>query len=77
MSPDQALVKLDFKNAFNLTRRDRMLEATCSLAPDIFPLAYSAPSHLFWGDHLISSAEGVQQGDPLGPLFFCLTLFSS
>ena len=78
MPSDQGLVKLDFKNAFNSTRRDRMLEATLSFAPDIFPLvysAYSAPSHLFWGDRLLSSAEGVQQGDPLGPLLFCLTLF--
>ena len=78
MPSDHALVKLDFKNAFNSTRRDRMLEATLSFAPDIFPLvysAYSAPSHLFWGDRLLSSAEGVQQGDPLGPLLFCLTLF--
>ena len=27
-----------------------------------------------WGDRTISSAEGVQQGDPLGPLLFCLVL---
>ena len=28
----------------------------------------------FYGEFLISSAEGVQQGDPLGPLLFCLTI---
>ena len=27
-------------------------------------------------DKIIESAEGVQQGDPLGPLLFCLTLHS-
>ena len=29
---------------------------------------------LFCGDHTIASEEGVQQGDPLGPLLFCLTI---
>ena len=55
-----------------------MLEAVSTLAPDIYNLAhsaYSSSSFLFWGEHQILSAEGVQQGDPLGPLLFCLTLF--
>ena len=29
---------------------------------------------LFCGDHTIASEEGVQKGDPLGPLLFCLTI---
>ena len=53
--PDQhALVKLDFRNAFNSIRRDRMLEAVRDLASEIYPLvysAYSAPSNLLWGNH--------------------------
>ncbi len=56
-----------------------MLEAIRSHAPSIYQLvhtAYSAPSVLRWGNRTISSAEGVQQGDPLGPLLFCLTLHS-
>ena len=71
-----AVVKLDFQNAFNSIHRDKMLEATCDLAPEIFPFvySYSSHSHLLWDDRLILSAEGVQQGDPLGPLLFCLTL---
>ena len=36
--------------------------------------ADSAPSNLLWGDRSVSSAEGVQQGDALGPLLFCLVL---
>ena len=32
------------------------------------------PTSLWIGDHIIPSVEGVQQGDLLGPLFFCLTL---
>ena len=29
---------------------------------------------MFCGDHTLKSAEGVQQGDPLGPLLFCITI---
>ena len=62
-----AVVKLDFQNAFNSIHRDKMLEATRDLAPEIFPFvhsSYSSPSHLLCDDRLILSAEGVQQGDP-------------
>ena len=54
-----------------------MLDATRDLAPDIYPFihcSYSSPSHLHWGDRSIVSAEGVEQGDHLGSLLFCLTL---
>ena len=77
MDPEHALVKLDFRNAFNSVRRDCMLNAVREYAPTIYPLvhsAYAAPTVLHWGGKTISSAEGVQQGDPLGPLLFCLTL---
>ena len=70
-------MKLDFQNAFNSIRRDKMLEAVQSLAPDLMAFvhsAYSSPSSLFWGDKTLQSSEGVQQGDPLGPLLFCLSI---
>ena len=54
-----------------------MLEAVHDLAPSIYPLAhsaYSASSSLLWDNTTIMSAEGVQQGDPLGPLLFCLAI---
>ena len=43
----------------------------------LYPLvwqAYSLPSNLFFGDSIISSATGVQQGDPLGPALFSLAI---
>ena len=78
LKPQQALLKLDFKNAFNSVRRDKMLTAVSVLAPDLLPFVhstYSSPSSLFWGDKILQSSEGVQQGDPLGPLLFCLSLY--
>ena len=77
LDPSNAILKLDFKNAFNSIRRDKMLEAVQRLAPRLFSFvhsAYSSPSSLFWEDRVLQSAEGVQQGDPLGPLLFCLTI---
>ena len=76
MQEHHLLLKLDFKNAFNCLRRDKMLAAVSEKAPELFPFihsAYGTPSSLFIGDTIIQSAEGIQQGDPLGPLLFCLT----
>ena len=74
---NKVFLKLDFRNAFNSIRRDRMLEAVHHLAPSIYSFVhsvYSSSSSLFWSDKIILSSEGVQQGDPLGPLLFCLTI---
>ena len=72
MDTCQAVVKLDFPNSFNC-----MLKAVQSLCPSlnafVYP-AYAKPSNLPWGDKIITSAEGVHQGDPMGPLMFCLVL---
>jgi len=77
MLPGQGVVKLDFSNAFNSLHRDTMLNAVITHVPEIFKfchLAYGDASFLKFNSHLISSQEGVQQGDPLGPLLFCLAI---
>ena len=40
--PGHAVVKLDFKNAFNSVRRDKMLDTIRVLAPEIYQFVYSA-----------------------------------
>ena len=78
MDESRAFVKLDFKNAFNSVRRAAIFRAVAEHRPDLLAFiesSYGSPSHLWVGeDHVIASAEGVQQGDPLGPLLFCLAL---
>ena len=54
-----------------------MIMAVRKLVPELLPLvtsAYGSPSSLFFGKDIIWSSEGVQQGDPIGPLLFCLTI---
>ena len=81
--PNEMILKLDFKNAFNTIRRDTMLEAVALHFPKLYRFvesAYGSPSILRFGDFTVPSSEGAQQGDPLGPLMFCLgihTLLSS
>ena len=77
LQPDQVLMKVDFKNAFNSVRRDKMLLAVEEFIPELLPFVHSVycdSSSLMWGDEVVESAEGVQQGDPLGPLLFCLSI---
>lgn len=74
---ESAMAKLDFANAFNSVRRDSVAEAVSSLAPELstfFSLCYEKDSLLSFGDELIVSADGLQQGDPLAPILFCLVI---
>ena len=77
MPPGHLLLKVDFKNTFNTLKRDKMLESVKQYAPELFAFTNSAYEHpllLFCGDHIVESAKGVQQGDPLTPLLFCLAI---
>ena len=71
------LLKIDFKNAFNTVKRDAILHKVKELLPKIFPFvfqAYAQPTDLFFGKESLLPKEGVQQGDPLGPLLFSLAI---
>ena len=76
LQPGQAFLKLDFVNAFNTISRDAILNYVATDLPEILnfvKLCYDQSSPLCFGDYTLLSDEGAQQGDPLGPLLFCLT----
>ena len=75
LSQDQVILKLDFKNAFNRVRHDKVLQSARQHIPEVFPYVYSCystPSTLRFIHSCLSLAEGVQQGDPLDPYSFAL-----
>ncbi|XP_074347445.1 uncharacterized protein LOC141686301 [Apium graveolens] len=72
-----SMLLVDFKNAFNLIDRSILLQEARVRCPSISPwveFCYSCPARLYYGDSVLWSCQGVQQGDPLGPLFFALAL---
>ena len=79
LNENQTIVKIDFKNAFNTLNRNIFLKdvmKNVQIAAPFIEAAYSKASFLLFNDEVILSEEGVQQGDPLGPLIFCLSLQS-
>ena len=77
---DHWALSVDFRNAFNSISRTHMLEELRHHIPQassFVEFCYSsrpAPPILRLEHHSITSEAGVQQGDPLGPLLFALTL---
>jgi Reverse transcriptase (RNA-dependent DNA polymerase) len=77
MSQDTIIIKLDLANAFNSLHRDIMLSSLSEWCPELSAycqLSYAKPSILQYGNFTLESQEGPQQGDPLGPVLFCLPL---
>ena len=70
-STNRKLLKIGFENAFNVIRRDWVLQKVLQSFPQIYSFvyqAYATSSNLFFGIVILFSKEGVQLGDPLDPL---------
>ena len=74
--PDERCILLvDFSNAFNSVDWDGMFKEVRARIPSMAAWLESCyGSQPFLHDHTILSCCGVQQGDPLGPLCFALSL---
>jgi len=76
------LTSLDFSNAFNTINRRDLAQGLKEFAPSLYRAGrwiYGSASKLVvtGGDgkvEWLESSQGVRQGDPLGPLFFCLSI---
>jgi hypothetical protein len=70
-------LQVDLNKAFHCVSGTAVLEEVAGQAIELLPwatTAYGQESILFFDGHQLLSAAGVQQGDPLGPLFFCMAL---
>lgn len=84
LHPEWAFASVDIKNAFNSVSRSVMADRVLLLFPELWSfidVCYGRAPHLSFGvrdeegverRRTISSAEGTQQGDPLGPFLFSL-----
>ena len=73
----QVAIKFDFENAFNSIDRNAVRGELEEGFPGLlhwYDFCYAAPANLFCQNKLLpfGSVQGVQQGDPLGPLLFAL-----
>ena len=73
------VLKLDFSNAYNTVSRAAVWRQLRVHFPELCPwfqFCYAQPANLFCQGDLLdfSSATGVQQGDPLAPLYFSLAV---
>ena len=77
LDDDFVVLKVDMKNAFNMVSRQALLSECSTHFPELLPWAswcYSQHPILWHPLGRLRSEQGVQQGDPLGPLFFSLVL---
>ena len=74
---DKVFLKLDFAIAFNTVSRESFLKEIRDHMPGLaawVDWTYGCSSNLVFGNKVLRSEKGVQQGDPLGPLLFALAL---
>ena len=77
ISPAAVLVNNNNNNAFNSLHHHDILLSVFNRLSELYAYCHSAygqPSILFHGLYIISSEDGPQEGDPIGPLLFCNTV---
>ena len=73
----RVLLTIDMRNAFNSLRMDSFLSVARVRTPGLYNLlwqAYSSTTRLFFGEEGFASETGIQQGDPIGPALFSLSV---
>jgi len=68
------ILMVDFRNAFNTLDRVKMITEVHRRLPGLAAFTefcYTVKCKVLFGEYILDSECGVQQGDPLGPLLFC------
>ena len=77
LHPDHVILKLDFKNAFNSIRRDKMLEVAKLHTPELFPFIYPAIQPLL-PSIFMTPSSALQKGyNKVTLLVFCCSALLS
>ena len=72
---DACVVTVDLRNALNSLKREAVVQAVKDTPLSVYTLwAYGTHPQLRFGNAIIYSATGVQQGDPAGPVLFAFAL---
>ena len=74
---DLVLLKIDFRNAFNMVDRQTFLDCIHKNFPELYNFVasmYGVDAKLLFYGRTIHSEEGTRQGDPLGPVLFAVAL---
>ena len=73
----RVLLKIGMRNAFNSLRRVLYLSVARVRTPGLNNLlwqGYSSSTRLFFGEERIALETGIQQGDPIGPALFAISV---
>ena len=75
LQPNEIMIKLVYKDAFNSIFHSGVIAAVEEYAPELLPFVnslLSIPSYYFHDDKLVRSKITLPERDPLAPLLFCL-----
>ena len=76
LPPFHILVKLDFKNALNTIRRDKMLEALMESIPELFSMSFPVTLCLLPCSFTRPPCNRLRGSNKMIPLLVCLTIHS-
>ena len=77
VAPQEMLLKLEFRNAFNQVSREEALQQARAHFPGLarwVTWCYRQPTRLQFGERLVQSSLEVQQKKPLVPLLFAAAM---
>ena len=76
LQPNEIMIKISFKNAFNSIYHNCVAAAVQDYVPELLMFvnsSYGCPSYYFRVDQIVLLSESLPQRDALAPFLFCIT----